>query len=138
MPTFTHPSGNGYTETEFFLTGRANTYLPSGPLGLDGKWNKVVDRSQVPYTTRFIVDRPADPARFNGIVWVEWLNVTAGSDLAASVVQGRDHIVATGAAWIGVSAQSTGVNAPSCSAASPPGACWPSATRSRRCASPPT
>ena len=71
----------------------------------------MVDQVDQPFSTRFVVERPADPARFNGTVWVEWLNVTAGTDAAASVIQARDHIVASGAAWIGVSAQATGVNA---------------------------
>ena len=34
------------------------------------------------YTNRAIVRRPADPAKFNGTVLVEWLNVSGGADLA--------------------------------------------------------
>jgi hypothetical protein len=103
--------GAGYVESEFFLTGRANAYRAAGTWGIDGHWDKVADRVEQPYTTRFIVNRPADPAGFNGTVWVEWLNVSGGTDDAPSVMQARDHIVASGAAWIGVSAQDGGVNA---------------------------
>jgi hypothetical protein len=103
--------GPGYVESEYFYTGTANTYRPSGTWGSDGRWGKVVDRSAQRYSTRFVVDRPVDPARFNGTVWVEWLNVTGGSDGAPSVIQARDHVKASGAAWIGISAQKGGVNA---------------------------
>lgn len=89
--------GSGYVESEWFVSGTASTYRPAGTWGSDGRWAKVVDQADQPFTTRFVVDRPADPARFNGTVWVEWLNVTAGADAAASVVQARDHIVAIGA-----------------------------------------
>src|SRR5690606_12569194 len=65
----------------------------------------------VPFTTRMIVNRPKDPKRFNGTVWVEWLNVSTGADVAPSFVQARDRILASGAAWVGVSAQRAGVEA---------------------------
>jgi hypothetical protein len=31
-----------------------------------------------------VVRRPADPAKFNGIVIVEWLNVSTGTPLAST------------------------------------------------------
>lgn len=58
-----------------------------------------------------MVDRPANPARFNGTVIVEWLNDTAGSDTAAQWTNGHDELVRDGFAWVGVSAQQVGVDA---------------------------
>jgi hypothetical protein len=33
------------------------------------------------YTTRILVERPADPKKFNGTVLVEWINVSAQYDI---------------------------------------------------------
>jgi Alpha/beta hydrolase domain len=72
----------GYVEEEFFLTGEATTYAlaPDAELTRDGKW-RVRPKGKVPFKTRFLVYRPADPARFNGTVVVCWNNVTAGYEL---------------------------------------------------------
>ncbi len=75
-------AAQGFVEAEFFLSGEATTYAPApgAELGLDGKW-RVEPRSKVPFKTRFLVYRPADPAKFNGTVVVCWNNVTAGYEL---------------------------------------------------------
>src|SRR5213595_2183323 len=62
-----------YTQTEYILAGAADAY----ELGSDGA-AKPVDSSD--YRTRILVYRPADAARFNGTVLVEWLNVSGGLD----------------------------------------------------------
>jgi hypothetical protein len=59
-----------------------------------------------------LVRRPSDAARFNGIVVVEWLNVTAQSEGAADYMQMQEELVRGGYAWVGVGAQAVGVNAP--------------------------
>jgi hypothetical protein len=100
----------GYTQSEFFLSGTATSYTSAGPLGSDGRW-RVTPASTAPYTTRIVVDRPASPARFNGTVIVEWLNVSAGLDTAADWVYGHNELIRDGFAWVGVSAQATGVSA---------------------------
>jgi Alpha/beta hydrolase domain len=97
----------GYTQEEFFAAGTATTYAADGELGRDGKW-KFTAASTTPYKTRFIVRRPSAPARFNGTVVVEWLNVTvveAGPDWTYT----SRALVDDGAAWVGVSAQALGV-----------------------------
>ena len=101
----------GYVESEFFLSGKADSYAEKGEWGADGRWDVKVDKKDVPFTTRMIVNRPKDPKKFNGTVWVEWLNVSTGADVAPSFVQARDRILASGAAWVGVSAQRAGVEA---------------------------
>ncbi|WP_104107635.1 alpha/beta hydrolase domain-containing protein [Nocardioides sp. 616] len=101
----------GYLETEHFISGKANAYAPAGTWAADGRWRKEVVERGLPYKTRLIVNRPADPRKFNGTVWVEWLNVSTGADVAPSFAQARDRILDSGAAWVGVSAQRAGVEA---------------------------
>ncbi|MER5429452.1 alpha/beta hydrolase domain-containing protein [Streptomyces sp. NPDC002588] len=103
-------SGVGYTQSEYFLSGNAASYVPKAPLDPDGRW-QVTPASTAPYTTRIVVNRPADPARFNGTVVVEWLNVSAGLDAAPEWIYTHDELIRAGYAWVGVSAQATGVTA---------------------------
>lgn len=98
----------GYVAEEYFLAGDAASYAPKGTLGSDGKWKvKVVDTA--PYTTRMVVYRPETTADFDGTVFVEWLNVSAGFDSAPDWLSGHTQMIRAGAAWIGVSAQAVGV-----------------------------
>ena len=53
--------------------------------------------------------RPADAARFNGTVVVEWLNVSGGLDGAAGWIFLHRELMREGAAYVGVSAQAVGV-----------------------------
>ena len=78
----------GYVEEEYFLCGIA-------PVGN--------------YTTRLIVRRPKSAAAFNGTVMVEWLNVTFGYDLDALWQLSHEHLMRKGYAYVGVSAQRTGI-----------------------------
>jgi hypothetical protein len=100
----------GYQQSEFFMSGTANSYLPTTPLGANGYWS-VIPVDTAPYTTRLIVYSPADPRRFNGTVYVEWLNVSTGGDFAADWLYAHDEVTNEGAAYVLVSAQQIGVNA---------------------------
>lgn len=100
----------GYTQSEFFLSGQASSYAPAAPLGPDGRW-RVAPATSAPYTTRIVVYRPANPARFNGTVVVEWLNVSGGVDAAPDWLYIHDELIREGFAWVGVSAQAVGVAA---------------------------
>ena len=62
------------------------------------------------YKSRVLVDRPADPAKFNGIVVLEWFNETAGIDLAPDYGYYRTQLRREGAIFVGVSAQAVGIN----------------------------
>lgn len=97
--------GRDYLEQEFFIQGTANRY--STPPQATGT---ILDRAH-PYKTRFVVRRPASPARFSGTVLVEWNNVTAGRDLDIDWFQTHEHLLRSGYAWVGVSAQRVGVEA---------------------------
>jgi hypothetical protein len=107
----------GYQQEEFFLSGTAHAYTPTAPLGSDGRWS-VAPGAEAPFTTRVIVNRPVDPRRFNGTVFVEWLNVSIGTDVGVDWGFGHNELIRRGAAWVGVSAQAVGLNA--AKAADPP------------------
>jgi Alpha/beta hydrolase domain len=77
----------GYVEEEFFVEGTARAYEPTARLTEDGRWN-VQTTTTAPYRTRVLVRRPKDPAKFNGVVEVEWLNVSGGLDAAPDWVSG--------------------------------------------------
>lgn len=100
----------GYGQTELFMSGTAHAFSPSAPMGEDGRWD-VEPTSQAPFTTRVIVHRPEDPNRFNGTVFVEWLNVSIGADVGVDWGFGHNELIRRGFAWVGVSAQAVGVNA---------------------------
>ena len=98
----------GYQRAEYFFSGTATSYKASGPLNQDGKWS-VVPASKSPFTTRLVVIRPADSAKFNGTVLVEWLNVTSGGDQAAEWIYTHRELLRQGYAYVAVSAQQVGV-----------------------------
>jgi hypothetical protein len=112
IPGFTafDPAAVGYQQSEIFLSGTAHSYGPAAPLGTDGKFS-VTEASAAPYTTRAVVMRPVDPARFNGTVIVEWLNVSGGNDAGPAWMVAHNELVREGFAWVGVSAQKVGVDA---------------------------
>jgi hypothetical protein len=98
----------GYIEEEFFLSGTATSYTSAGPLESNGRWTATA-AGTAPYTTRIIVRRPADPARFNGTVLVEWLNVSGGLDAAPDWIFAHTLLMREGYVWVGVSAQRVGI-----------------------------
>ena len=84
----------GYGAEEFFVSGTASSYAP--PETAD-------------YTTRIVVMRPTDDARFNGTVIVEWLNVSGGIDAPAVWFMAHREIAREGYGYVAVSAQRVGV-----------------------------
>ncbi len=98
----------GYRETEFFISGTASSYIARDELGEDGRWS-VQKADSAPYRTRIVVIRPEDPEDFSGTVLVEWFNVSGGTDAAPEFIQLHTELMRQGHAWVGVSAQSVGV-----------------------------
>jgi hypothetical protein len=96
-------SANGYVEEEYFIEGSASRYttpeLATGEIEDGGH----------PFKSRFFVRRPRSASDFNGTVIIEWLNVTGGTDKDIDWWQSGHHLVANGYAFIGVSAQSVGI-----------------------------
>jgi hypothetical protein len=99
----------GYDESEYFLAGTARSYTSSAPLSVDGKWS-VAAAGQGEYKTRMVVYKPKSAAKFNGTVIVEWLNVSVGADTAVDWVMAHNELIRSGYAYVGVSAQKTGVD----------------------------
>lgn len=99
----------GFVEREFIISGLARKFKGSGTLGSDGKWAATVVSHNTPYNTMMIVRRPADPARFNGIVIVEWLNVSTGYPLDVDWGMAHEAILREGYAYVGVNVQKMGV-----------------------------
>jgi hypothetical protein len=98
----------GYVTEEYFLAGTATSYKRVGQPGADGHWNAAPDAT-APYVTRIVVVRPADPAKFNGTVVVEWLNVSGGLDAAPDWVSAHREMIRGGYAYVAVSAQKVGI-----------------------------
>lgn len=106
----------GYEQAEFFIEGTADAYTPIEPLTGDGKWT-VEPFSPAFYKTRLVINRPIDPARFNGTVIVEWFNVSGGVDASPDWQHMHVELIREGYAWVGVSAQAAGLTQLSCPAA---------------------
>ncbi len=109
-PVSANPTGlaaHGYVEQEYFAAGTAYSFT-SRSKPSDGKWTIAVAGS-APYRTRVIVRRPSDPAKFDGNVVVEWMNVSAGES-APDWDYLNPALMDSGAAYVGVSAQALAVN----------------------------
>ncbi len=63
------------------------------------------------YTSRMMVRRPSDPAKFSGTVFVEWYNVSGGIDFAVLWANSREYFMREGHVFVGVSAQAVGADA---------------------------
>jgi hypothetical protein len=98
----------GYVEHEFVAAGVATSYAAPDGLPTDGRFALQEARS-AEYRSRIVVRRPASPDRFNGMVAVEWLNVSGGVDSSPDYSYMAGEIVRSGNAWVGVSAQLIGV-----------------------------
>ncbi|MHB8512067.1 MAG: alpha/beta hydrolase domain-containing protein [Actinomycetota bacterium] len=86
----------GYSEQEYFFSGIARTLAANYP-------------ATAPYTTRMLVRIPTNPEKFNGTVFVEWLNVTGTADLETLWPSTGEYLMSHGYGWVGVSAQLVGV-----------------------------
>jgi Alpha/beta hydrolase domain len=98
----------GYVEQEFFFAGTATAYDWVTPPSEDGLWS-VKTTTKATYKTRMLVRRPTDPAKFNGTVFVEWLNVTGGIDADPDFGYAHAELLRDGFGYVGVSAQAQGV-----------------------------
>lgn len=83
----------GYVEEEYFITGTAAAYRRAG-----GELEAITD--QLPYTTRIVVRRPADPAKFSGVVHFEPIHPTGG--VTFSWLAMDEYIMSSGDIYIAV------------------------------------
>ena len=98
-------SAHGYVEEEYLVSGTANVYSWPAP------GPAVVRTPDAPYTTRILVRRPADRARFSGDVVVELLNPSNLFDLNIGWALMHEQILRDGDAWVGVTIRPVAVEA---------------------------
>lgn len=87
----------GYEESELLVSGFANIYQ-----WVDSTAAVNVGVPNVAYTTRILVRRPKDAARFSGRVIVELLNPTGLYDFAPLWGFSSEYFMRRGDAWVGV------------------------------------
>ena len=85
----------GYLQEEYFLSGTASAYTNTAPMLPDGRWS-VEATTPAAYKTRIVVRRPTYRKRFNGIVLVEWLNVSGGLDASPDWVFMHTELIRRG------------------------------------------
>ena len=103
-------AARGYVEREFKMSGGATVYRPVGFWGSNGRWSVAVSQQNVPYTTRLLVRYPTDPAKFNGTVVFEWLNITTGGDQDPVWSLTYEELLREGYAYVGVSPQASAMD----------------------------
>lgn len=108
LPAQVDFAAEGYLEEEFFFEGNATSYTLQGEKSMDGVWNATAS-GKAKYKSRLLVRRPKDATRFNGTVVVEWFNVSAGFETDPGFRYAWEEILREGSVWVGVSAQSGGV-----------------------------
>jgi hypothetical protein len=109
-PETARPSGlstYGYVEKEYFASGTASAFTATSEPS-DGKWS-IRPTTTASYRTRILVRRPADAAKFNGTVVVEWMNVSSGES-APDWDYLNPELMREGYAYVAVSAQALGVD----------------------------
>jgi Alpha/beta hydrolase domain len=100
-------AANGYVEQEFFASGTATAFRSTSEPS-DGRWS-IAPTTRASYRTRILVRRPSDPARFNGTVVVEWMNVSV-AESAPEWDYLNPELMRDGYAYVAVSAQALGVD----------------------------
>lgn len=106
-------SDYGYEEWEYFVSGDAYRYDTSG--GPDQTAERIEtggpnDDGKYPFETRIMVRSPKNPADANGVVIVEWNNVTSFQDVEFNWFGDPYYLLKNGYTFVGVTAQTIGVN----------------------------
>jgi hypothetical protein len=96
---------HGYVEEEYLVSGTANVY------DWDTDNHAVVRTANAPYTTRMIVRRPINPARFSGTAVVEPLNPSNLFDLNIGWALSGDQFMRNGDVWVGFTSKPVAVQA---------------------------
>lgn len=95
-----------YVEEEWLVAGAATLFTYADP---PVPTEILPVQTGVPYKTRLIVRRPADPAAFNGTVVVEWWNSTAGFDTSPSWEASAEYFGRRGIVYVGVTNSDTAI-----------------------------
>lgn len=101
----------GYTEAEYFVSGRAHSYKPtSTSLSPDGRW-QVSAGDLEPYKTRILVRKPSR-GKFNGTVIVEYMQEYYGTERDTNYRWNAETLLRHGFGWVGISMHREGINDP--------------------------
>ena len=100
VPALAPLAAHDFVQEEYFYSGTAQARDENGAL----------TGAEADYNTRMLVQRPRDPAAFNGTVVLEWVNVSLEAELPVIWLLTHDELLREGYAWVGVSAQITGVS----------------------------
>ncbi|MGI9325388.1 MAG: alpha/beta hydrolase domain-containing protein [Pseudomonadales bacterium] len=97
-----------YVEQEYQVSGFANLYEYVDNAAQDSTVR--VRDADVPYTTRVLVRRPQHAKRFNGTLYLEVLNPTAGWDGDPIWQNTYRQIIRSGGAYVGVTSKPVALN----------------------------
>lgn len=101
-------AARGYVESELLVSGAASLHEWGEP-GADPA--VTVRTADVPYTTRILLRRPRDAARFSGRVIVELLDATDQFDRAPLWGLSWEYFIRRGDAWVGVTVDTAAADA---------------------------
>ena len=90
----------GYIEDEYFMSGTASVYTEKGK---NHQVESIFDGA--PYTTRLLIRRPADPAKFSGNVVIEILNASSMMDIDRMWVNTWQYMTRNGDIYIGITSK---------------------------------
>ena len=96
----------GYIQEEYFISGTANEYELVNPDNTSS-FDVQVRTADLPYTTRILVRRPANPRHTSGNVIVEFLNPSGGYDIATAWSCYWNQIIRNRDIWVGVTCKKT-------------------------------
>jgi hypothetical protein len=88
-----------WVEDEYFMSGEAHVYTEKDDGGVEPVF------SGAPYTTRLLIRRPGDAARFSGNVVIEILNSTANIDIDRMWVNSWPFFMRNGDIYIGITSK---------------------------------
>ena len=99
---------SGYVEEEFLVSGDANIYEYVDD---ESQSSAVRMRDEaIPYTSRLLIRRPADAERFNGTLYLEVLNPTAGWDGDPIWQNTHEYMMREGAIYAGLTSKPVALN----------------------------
>lgn len=99
----------GYSETEYFVSGKAHPFRPtSTTLSDDGRW-QVVPGEDVSYKTRILVRKPST-GKFNGTVIFEYMQEYFGTERDTNYRWNAETLLRNGFAWVGISMHHEGID----------------------------
>ena len=98
----------GYVEEEYEISGTGNMYDYVDNAAQSPE--VAISETDVPYVTRMLVRRPADPMEFNGTVYVEILNSTSTWDDDPIWRMSYPSFIRAGSAYVGITSDPLTVN----------------------------